>query len=82
MKKIKEILYKVPIEGVLGSTSRLVTDIALDSRDVIKNGMFVAINGSERDGHDILIKHWHQGQVLSFVSNYPKNLIKRLFMFK
>ena len=72
MKKIKEILYKVPIEGVLGSTSRLVTDIALDSRDVIKNGMFVAINGSERDGHDYIDEALASGASSVVCEQLPK----------
>ena len=54
MKKLKEILYKVPIEGVSGSTGGLVTDITLDSRNVVKNGMFVAINGHDIDGHNYI----------------------------
>ena len=74
MKKIKEILYKVPIEGVLGSTSRLVTDIALDSRDVIKNGMFVAINGSARDGHDYIDKALASGASSVVCEQLPKEL--------
>ena len=54
MKKLKEILYKVAIERVSGSTNGSVTDISLDSRQVIKNSIFVAVNGGEMDGHDYI----------------------------
>jgi len=74
LKKLKEILYKVPIEGVLGSTSRLITDIALDSRDVIKDNMFVAINGSETDGHDYIDKALASGARSIVCEQLPKEL--------
>ena len=74
MKKLKEILYKVAIEGVLGSTNCLVTDITLDSRDVNKNSMFVAINGSERDGHDYIDKALASGASSIVCEQLPKEL--------
>ena len=47
-------MYKVAIERVSGLTSGSVTDIAVDSRQVIKNCIFVAVNGGEMDGHDYI----------------------------
>ena len=74
MKKLKEILYKVPIEGVLGSTNCFVAEIALDSRDVIKNSMFVAIKGYERDGHDYIDKALALGASSIVCEQLPKEL--------
>jgi len=67
-------LYKVAIEGVLGSTNCFVAEIALDSRDVIKNSMFVAIKGYERDGHDYIDKALALGASSIVCEQLPKEL--------
>ncbi|MBH46468.1 MAG: UDP-N-acetylmuramoyl-L-alanyl-D-glutamate--2,6-diaminopimelate ligase [Flavobacteriaceae bacterium] len=54
MKKLKEILYKVAIEGISGSTEVAVTDISFDSRKVNKGTMYVAIKGTKHDGHEYI----------------------------
>jgi UDP-N-acetylmuramoyl-L-alanyl-D-glutamate--2,6-diaminopimelate ligase len=51
LKKLKEILYKVAIEGISGSTEVAVSDISFDSRKVNKGTMYVAIKGTQHDGH-------------------------------
>jgi len=76
LKKLKEILYKVAIEAVLGSTSRFVTGIALDSRNVTKNCIFVAINGTDRDGHDYINKALASGARSIICEQLPKKLNK------
>ena len=76
MKKLKEILYKVAIEAVLGSTSRFVTGISLDSRNVTKNSIFVAINGTERDGHDYIDKALASGARSIICEQLPKKINK------
>ena len=67
-------MYKVAIEGVLGSTNCFVAEIALDSRDVIKNSMFVAIKGYERDGHDYIDKALALGASSIVCEQLPKEL--------
>ena len=54
MKKLKEILYKVPIEGILGSTNVEVPQISIDSRKIEKGGIYVAIKGVQVDGHHLV----------------------------
>ena len=76
MKKLKEILYKVAIEAVLGSTSRFVTGISLDSRNVTKNSIFVAIKGTERDGHDYIDKALASGARSIICEQLPKKINK------
>ena len=76
MKKLNEILYRVPIEGVSGSTGGLVTDITLDSRNVVKNGMFVAINGHDIDGHNYIDEALRLGASSIVCERLPKELHK------
>lgn len=51
MKVLKDILYKVPIESVKGSTEINVHQLQFDSRKVEENDVFIAIRGEAADGH-------------------------------
>ena len=54
MKLLKDILYKAGIENVLGSTSVGVSSVCFDSRLVETNSLFVAVTGTQVDGHDFI----------------------------
>lgn len=56
MAELKDILYKVTINAVVGSTSVNVNTIHFDSRQVSKGDVFVAIKGTVVDGHDYIDK--------------------------
>lgn len=49
---LKEILYKVAIEAVKGSTDIAIEKIEFDSRKIGANDVFVAIRGTISNGHD------------------------------
>lgn len=51
---LKDILYKVTIEKVVGSTSVAIRGIEFDSRNISLDCAFVAIRGSLSDGHDYI----------------------------
>ena len=51
MKLLKDILYKVAIDSVLGSTQVAINKVEFDSRAVETNDLFVAIKGTLTDGH-------------------------------
>jgi UDP-N-acetylmuramoyl-L-alanyl-D-glutamate--2,6-diaminopimelate ligase len=53
---LKDILYKVSIEAVKGSTDITVNKIEFDSRKVQENDVFVAIRGTVSDGHEFIEK--------------------------
>lgn len=48
---LKDILYKVTLDSVIGSTNISIDAIVFDSRKVSDNDVFVAIKGTEIDGH-------------------------------
>ena len=56
MSQLKDILYKVAIESVHGSTDLTIDKIEFDSRKVSKNDVFVAIKGALSDGHQFIDK--------------------------
>ncbi|HKH62084.1 MAG TPA: UDP-N-acetylmuramoyl-L-alanyl-D-glutamate--2,6-diaminopimelate ligase [Flavitalea sp.] len=51
MAVLQDILYKVSIRSVQGSTQVRVDDLQLDSRKVKKGSAFIAIRGGSSDGH-------------------------------
>lgn len=53
---LKEIVYKVAIEAVKGSTEIAVNKIEFDSRKIETNDVFVAIRGTISNGHDFIEK--------------------------
>jgi UDP-N-acetylmuramoyl-L-alanyl-D-glutamate--2,6-diaminopimelate ligase len=52
--ELKNILYKVNLDKVIGSTSIAIESIHFDSRKVSKNDVFVAISGTINNGHDFI----------------------------
>jgi UDP-N-acetylmuramoyl-L-alanyl-D-glutamate--2,6-diaminopimelate ligase len=51
VKLLKDILYKVSIVEVHGSTNIAIATITFDSRKIGKESLFIAIKGTEHDGH-------------------------------
>lgn len=54
MRKLKDILYGVALEAVTGSTDIQISGITTDSRLVDSNTIFVAIRGTNTDGHNYI----------------------------
>ncbi len=74
MKTIKDILYKVAIESVLGSVERLINELHFDSRKVSKNDFFIAIRGTVSDGHNFIEKAIELGATAILCDTLPQNL--------
>lgn len=51
MKLLSDILYKVRLEEVIGSTHMAIASVTFDSRKVKKGALFVAVLGTASDGH-------------------------------
>lgn len=58
---LKELLYKVSIEAVKGPTDISINKIEFDSRNVAPGDAFVAIRGTQSDGHNYIDKAISQG---------------------
>ena len=74
MKKLKEILYKVAIDGISGSTDIDVNNISIDSRTVESGNMYVAIKGTLVDGHQFIKQAIELGARSIICQNLPKIL--------
>ena len=71
MKLLKDILYKVAIEAVKGSTELSVRNIHFDSRRISSGDLFVAIRGTQVDGHDFINQVVDQGAAAVICEDFP-----------
>lgn len=72
MVQLKDILYKVTINAVVGSTSLSVNAIHFDSRNVGQNDVFVAVKGSLTDGHQYIDLAIEKGAIAVVCENLPE----------
>ena len=72
---LKEIIYKVAIEAVKGSTDISVHKIDFDSRNIGANDVFVAIRGTISDGHEYIGKAISLGAVAIICETFPEVLL-------
>lgn len=54
MKALKDILYKVSLTSTIGNMEVRVKEIAFDSRLVAEGSVFVAVKGTQVDGHQFI----------------------------
>ena len=73
---LKEIIYKVAIEAVKGSTDIPVYKMDFDSRNILANDVFVAIRGTISDGHNYIDKAIDLGAVAIVCDIFPEILAK------
>ncbi|WP_250433094.1 UDP-N-acetylmuramoyl-L-alanyl-D-glutamate--2,6-diaminopimelate ligase [Hanstruepera flava] len=78
MKLLKDILYKVALDAVAGSTNISVNTIAFDSRNVKSNDVFVAIRGTVTDGHNFIDTAIKKGAVAIICEQLPKSLVDNI----
>ena len=71
---LKDILYKVAIEAVKGSTEIAVNNLDFDSRNIRTDDVFVAIRGTVSDGHDYIETAIQSGAVAIVCEQFPNSI--------
>lgn len=74
MSILKDILYKVAIEAVKGSTEITIGKIDFDSRKIAQNDLFVAIRGTISDGHEFIAKAIELGATAIVCDTLPETI--------
>ncbi|HMK06584.1 MAG TPA: UDP-N-acetylmuramoyl-L-alanyl-D-glutamate--2,6-diaminopimelate ligase [Flavobacterium sp.] len=75
MITLKDILYKVAIEAVKGSTDICINKMDFDSRKMVKDDVFIAIRGTVSDGHDFIEKAINLGAVAVVCDTFPEIIV-------
>ena len=71
---LSEILYKISLQAVSGKTDIEINKIVFDSRQVEKNSLFVAIGGTQVDGHQFITKAIELGASAVLCEHLPESL--------
>ena len=71
MKLLKDILYKAGIIEVVGSTNVAITALTFDSRKIEKDSLFVAIKGTQNDGHVYINDVITMGSIAILCEEFP-----------
>ena len=82
MTLLKDILYRVGLEQVVGSTAVGVRGVEFNSRRVALNDVFVAIKGSLVDGHQFIKQACDQGAVAIVCEQLPELIVNGITYVK
>lgn len=69
---LKDILYKVTLETVVGNTAVAIRQLFFDSRLVGLDDVFVALRGTQSDGHQFIQKAVNQGAIAIICEEIPQ----------
>jgi UDP-N-acetylmuramoyl-L-alanyl-D-glutamate--2,6-diaminopimelate ligase len=72
MKKLRDILYKVALTELVGTTDISVSDIQFDSRKVMGGNLFVAVKGTQTDGHKYIDQCIDKGAIAIICEQIPE----------
>ncbi|MBS1548827.1 MAG: UDP-N-acetylmuramoyl-L-alanyl-D-glutamate--2,6-diaminopimelate ligase [Bacteroidetes bacterium] len=72
--QVIDLIHKIPVLETIGSTNKLVEALAFDSRKVVQNAVFVAINGQFSNGHDFIDKAIEAGAIAIICETLPEVL--------
>lgn len=74
MKRLTDLLYKIPILEIHGERDKAVSDFDFDSRLVQPDGIFVAVNGYQSDGHQYIEQAILKGASVVICEHLPDSL--------
>src|ERR1044071_3959334 len=78
MKLLRDILYKTNLQEVHGSTNIAITSLTFDSRKVTKDSLFIAIKGTQSDGHQFISKAIELGAIAVVCETLPEQLNEKI----
>lgn len=74
MKLLSDILNNVSLKQVAGKTDKEIQSIAFDSRKVVDGSLFVAVKGTQVDGHQFIAKALELGAIAIVCEEFPEEL--------
>ena len=74
MKRLEDILKNVATVNINGNTEKSVSEIIFDSRKAKTGSLFVAVRGTQVDGHDFLESAIQKGSDMIVCETLPETL--------
>jgi hypothetical protein len=72
---LKDILYKVSLQSTSGDMNIPISGVQFDSRKVEKGDLFVAVKGTQVDGHNYIKKRHRSRELWQSYANKHKHLL-------
>jgi len=82
LKLLQDILYRVRIQEVVGSTNAAVEHITMDSRNIRPFSLFVAVKGTRNDGHQYIHQTIEAGATAIICEQLPEDKISGIAYIK
>ncbi|MCF8320754.1 MAG: UDP-N-acetylmuramoyl-L-alanyl-D-glutamate--2,6-diaminopimelate ligase [Flavobacterium sp.] len=79
---LKDILWKVAIEAVQGSTDLTIEKMEFDSRKITENDVFIAIRGTISDGHEFIETAIDKGAIAIICDEFPEIIVQGITYIK
>lgn len=79
--RLQKLLHGIEFSSRIPSEDFEISQLAYDSRKVGKNCLFVAIRGSESDGHDYIAQALQQGAQVILCEKIPEQLSNKKALF-
>lgn len=76
--RLKDILNEVPVKAISGDGNREVGKIEFDSRKVIQGDVFVAVKGTQVDGHQFIDVAIANGATVVVCEEVPANASEKV----
>lgn len=74
MKSLTTLLSSILVEEIIGSDDKVITDVVSDSRKVTTGSLFVAVRGTNVDGHSFIPLLQYSGVAAIVCEEFPEFL--------
>lgn len=80
--RLEELIKHIKVTEIAGDANREITGIHIDSRQVEPNHAFVAVKGTQTDGHAYIAKAIEKGASVIVCETYPETLNEQVTYVK
>ena len=74
--KLEKLISGITTKHIIGETSIEITGINIDSRAIENGHVFVAVKGTQTDGHTFIEKAIEKGASAIICENIPTNIVE------
>lgn len=82
MKTLSEIIQQIAVQETIGSLEKPISALQIDSRRINSGDCFIAIKGTQADGHQFTSTAVQQGAVAIICEVLPKDLLPHVTYIK
>ena len=82
MKKLSELLNNAGVVQIIGDENLIINNISFDSRKIETDSLFIAIKGTQSDGHQYISQTTEKGAIAIVCEELPEKLTKNTTYIK